>query len=323
MKAHVYVTLKRTVLDAQGQTVAVALRRMDYRGIADGLKKMLWGFFMKVVVADRLGLFVDYIYTYPHTHSRLALFVAIVFFAFQIYCDFAGYSLIAIGSAKTMGFTLAENFNLPFIATSVIDFWRRWHISLYRWFNDYLYMPIVIEKRNWGRWAVVYGIFVTFFLSGLWHGAAWTFVVWGLLHALAMSIEFLVNPKLMSAKRKTTRPVVAAARWLVTFAFLCFTWIFFRAGDLHKALAVVTRLFNPHTPWADPTEFSQHFILISGVAGILTVAIADIIAGFYSKKLLPLHHPRPTIRMAACTTLIILILLFGVLDSSQFIYFQF
>ena len=139
----------------------------DYDGIANGLKQMLIGFFMKTVVADRLAIYVNYIYLHPEAHSRLALLIAVFFFAFQIYCDFAGYSLIAIGSAKTLGITLTRNFDVPLFSLSVIDYWRRWHISLSRWFNDYLYMPIVIEKRHWGKGAVVYSLFVTFFLSGL------------------------------------------------------------------------------------------------------------------------------------------------------------
>jgi alginate O-acetyltransferase complex protein AlgI len=296
----------------------------DYPGIADGLKKMLWGFFMKVVVADRLSIYVDFVDGYPAVHGRLALLIASFFFAFQIYCDFAGYSLIAIGAAKTMGFTLAENFNRPFLTNSVIDFWRRWHISLSRWFNDYLYTPIIIEKRHWGKWAIVYGVFITFFFSGLWHGAAWAFVVWGLLHGLAMSIEFLAGQKRRSKKgKKPPRPVVEAAKWLLTFTFLCFTWIFFRAGNMDKAMTIITKIIDPHTHFAYPIEFTQHFTLICSIAGIATIALADIIAGFYPKTWLPLYHPRPAIRMAACTTLIVVILLFGVLDSSEFIYFQF
>jgi len=311
--------------------------RPDYSGIAQGLKKMLYGFFLKVVVADRLGIYVNYVYRHPELHSRLALLTAGFFFAFQIYCDFAGYSLIAIGSAKTMGFTLAENFNLPLLSRSVTEYWRRWHISLSSWFNDYLYTPIVIEKRYWGKWAIVYGLFVTFFFSGLWHGAAWTFIIWGLLHAVVMTIEFLFsvrkrrrrsNPPGAAHKNHLpgaagTAPLPAILGWLVTFSFLCFAWIFFRAANLHQALTIIARITGPHTPWILPEEFREHVLLLSAALGICCVTAIELKAKFYPEKHLLLYHPRPAVRLMACTALIILILLLGVFNASQFIYFQF
>ena len=282
--------------------------RPDYPGIAAGLKKMLYGFFLKVVVADRLGIYVNYVYHHPGLHSRLALLTAVIFFAFQIYCDFAGYSLIAIGSAKTLGFTLAENFNLPLLSRSITEYWRRWHISLSTWFNDYLYTPVVIEKRDWGKYAIVYGLFITFFFSGLWHGAAWTFIIWGLLHAIAMTIEFLTG---------------ARRHWLLTFIFLCFSWIFFRSANLHQAITIITRIAGPHTPWTLPDEFREHVLLLCCGFGIACVSIIELKTKFYPEKHLLLYHPRPAIRLMACTALIILILLLGVFNASQFIYFQF
>ena len=297
--------------------------RHDYNNIADGLKKMLVGFFMKVVVADRLAIYVNYIYRYPDVHSRAALLLTAFFFAFQIYCDFAGYSLIAIGSAQTMGITLARNFNIPLLSRSVIEYWRKWHISLSTWFTDYLYTPIVIEKRHWGKWAVIYGLFVTFFLSGLWHGAAWTFVIWGLLHAVMMTIEFLTARWKPRPQHSAGKAVFALIRWSITFSFLCFTWIFFRAASIRQAFTIIGRIASPHTIGESPNEFREHALLTYCLFGIGCIALADLKAKFYPEKQLFLDHPRPVIRLLACTTLIVLILLLGVFNGSQFIYFQF
>jgi len=295
----------------------------DYPGITDGLKKMLIGFFMKVVVADRLAIYVNYVYIHPEAHSRLALLIAVFFFAFQIYCDFAGYSLIAIGSAKTMGFTLARNFDIPLFSRSVIEYWRKWHISLSTWFNDYLFTPILIEKRPWGKWAVVYGLFVTFFFSGLWHGASWTFIIWGLLHALVMTIEFLTTPWKLKPHTTTGKRLLALARWAITFSFLCFVWIFFRATSLHQAFTVISRIIGHHAIGDLQDEFRERALLIYCLFGIICITLADLKTKFYPEKHFFLYHRKPAIRLLACTTLIVLILLLGVFNGSQFIYFQF
>src|SRR5579872_5462763 len=194
--------------------------RPNYSGIADGLKEMLFGFFLKVVVADRLGIYVDFIYRHPEIHSRLALLLAVFFFPFQLYCDFAGYSLIAIGAARTMGFTLAPNFRQPFLAASVKEFWRRWHMTLTRWFRDYLYIPMGGNRVGTAR--LIFNLLVVFLLSGLWHGAAWTFVIWGLLHAIVLSIEFLTSRWHFRTPFRTPLLLFGMIRGLITFSFLCF-----------------------------------------------------------------------------------------------------
>jgi D-alanyl-lipoteichoic acid acyltransferase DltB (MBOAT superfamily) len=287
----------------------------DYAGIASGLKTMLFGFFMKVVVADRLAIYVNYVYQDPAAHSRLALLTAIVFFTFQIYCDFAGYSLIAIGAARTMGFTLAGNFRRPYLATSIAGFWRRWHITLSTWFRDYLYIPMGGNRRGRSRYIV--NIAVVFLLSGLWHGAAWTFIIWGGLHGGAVIIGSLVG------RPQKTSGWYTAAAWLMTFGFLCFSWVFFRAADPAQALTILHRLIDPHTPWQLPGEFRQRSLLLCCFLGITTIAIADTKAEFFPDEHGLFHHRRTAIRLTACTALIVIILLFGVFNASQFIYFQF
>jgi alginate O-acetyltransferase complex protein AlgI len=303
----------------------------DYDGIADGLKKMLIGFFMKVVVADRLGIYVNYIYVDPETHSRLGLLLAVFFFPFQIYCDFAGYSLIAIGAAKTMGITLAPNFRQPYLAASVRDFWRRWHMTLTRWFRDYLYFPMGGSRLGTVR--TCFNLLVVFLLSGLWHGAAWTFVIWGLLHAIAVILESLTShwkttTYALGRALGTGRPrplllLFAMARGLLTFTFLCLTWIFFRAASASQAVSMIRRMLNPLTTWQRPEEFRERVLLICCFMGIACIIFADTRTALFGEKHLLLYHRHPGIRLAACTALIVLILLFGVFNASQFIYFQF
>lgn len=303
----------------------------DYDGIAEGLKKMLIGFFMKVVVADRLGIYVNYIYHDPEIHSRLALLLAVFFFPFQIYCDFAGYSLIAIGAAKTMGITLAPNFRQPYLAASVRDFWRRWHMTLTRWFRDYLYIPMGGSRL--GTIRTCFNLLLVFLLSGLWHGAAWTFVIWGLLHAGIVILESLTDhwkspPYTFGRALNTGRPrslllPFAMFRGLMTFTFLCLTWIFFRAANVTQAVMMIGRILSPLTPWQRPEEFRERVLLLCCFMGIACIIGADIKTAFFGEKHVLLNHRRAGVRLAACIALIVLILLFGVFNASQFIYFQF
>jgi D-alanyl-lipoteichoic acid acyltransferase DltB (MBOAT superfamily) len=194
-------------------------QNVNYDGIIAGLKLMLWGYFMKVVVADRLGIYVDYVFRDVAFHSRLSLLTAVFFYSFQIYCDFAGYSLIALGSARTMGYTLSTNFNRPYLALSLRDFWQRWNITLSRWFRDYLYYPLGGSRVMLSRY--IFNVIVVFILSGLWHGANWTFVVWGLLHGMYI---------LMGHFRRSRFPKLIMHPFfeiLWTFLLAAFAWIFF------------------------------------------------------------------------------------------------
>ena len=162
---------------------------VNYSVIIAGLKCMLWGYFMKTVVADRLGIYVDYVFRNAEVHSRLALVIAVIFYAFQIYCDFAGYSFIAIGMAKVMGIGLTMNFKRPYLAFSPIEFWRRWNITLSQWFRDYIYFPMGGNRVS--IWKFVFNILVVFILSGFWHGANWTFIIWGLVHGIFVLSSYL------------------------------------------------------------------------------------------------------------------------------------
>jgi alginate O-acetyltransferase complex protein AlgI len=216
----------------------------DYDRVADGLRRMGWGLFMKMVIADRLADYVNPVYNAPYAYEGLTLVVATIFFALQIYCDFAGYSHIAIGAAEVMGFRLMRNFNRPYLSRSISEFWSRWHISLSTWFRDYLYISLGGNRVPRPRW--YFNLFVTFLLSGLWHGANWTFVVWGALNGFYLISSVVtqnLRDRVAAATGLMTHPRLQAVwRVAATFALTCFAWIFFRAGSLHDAGHIISHM---------------------------------------------------------------------------------
>jgi alginate O-acetyltransferase complex protein AlgI len=231
--------------------------------LVDGLKLMLFGFFKKIVIADRLSNYVNLVYKDPGHYHGFQILTAMFFFAFQIYCDFSGYTDIALGAAKCMGFTLMKNFNYPFLSINVTDFWRRWHISLSTWFNDYLFTPIVVARRNWGKFAVVFAIFITFAISGLWHGAAWTYVVFGVLNGLAMIYEFLTKRTRKNLSKKMPALIYTRISILLTFIFACVAWVFFRAQTMGDVFTVFRNIpVNLSGSWHVFYEKANYFALI-------------------------------------------------------------
>ncbi len=216
-----------------------AVQTFDFARAASGLRLMAWGFFQKLVIADRLATFVDPAYSAPANFNGTSLAIATVFFGFQIYCDFSGYSTIAIGTARVLGFDLMRNFDAPYLSSSVGNFWRRWHISLSSWFRDYVYYPLGGNRVN--AWRNARNILIVFLLSGLWHGANWTFVVWGALHGTLMIIDRLGRRWLHASSVFLMR----LGRWAggaATFVCVNFLWIFFRAGSLSDATMIAKRV---------------------------------------------------------------------------------
>ena len=203
----------------------------DYDRVTDGLKQMGWGMFKKVVIADRLALFVDPIYANPEGVSGQALLIATLFFTFQIYCDFSGYSDIAIGAAKVMGFRLMTNFDRPYFSESIVEFWRRWHISLSTWFRDYVYYPMGGNRVPALRHS--FNLLVVFLISGLWHGANWTFLAWGLLHGVALVLVIRtsgITGRFQDLIRKWVPFIpLRTIKIVITFLFVMVAWVFFRA----------------------------------------------------------------------------------------------
>jgi alginate O-acetyltransferase complex protein AlgI len=211
-------------------------QEFSYANLQSGLKYILWGLFKKVVIADRLAIVVGAVYDHPAEWQGFSLLVATVFFAIQIYCDFSGYSDIAVGCARVMGFKLMKNFEQPYFSPSISKFWTRWHISLSTWFRDYLYIPIGGNRVSVPRW--YFNLLFVFIVSGFWHGANWTFIIWGFLHGIFLVLENIQKRYLPQLKLASFLAVV------ITFSLVCFSWIFFRAKNIQDAMYIVTHLFS-------------------------------------------------------------------------------
>ncbi|MEJ8801761.1 MBOAT family O-acyltransferase [Pontibacter sp. H249] len=309
----------------------------NYQRVTDGLKLMAWGLFKKVVIADRLAVMVNEVYNNPTEYEGIPLIIATVFFAFQIYCDFSGYSDIAIGSAQVMGFKLMENFRRPYFSKSIREFWGRWHISLSTWFRDYLYIPLGGNRVLKWRW--YYNIFIVFLVSGFWHGANWTFIVWGALHGFYQIFGFITadNRNAVIKNSDLTRfpALYKAVQVGTTFALVCFAWIFFRANSITDAWYIITHMFSGLTESAKAIllniNFARHKILYLGqekeVFFLALVFIAILIIIELAKRGQSLRFKlakSPTyFRWALTYALILIILLFGFYQSNEFIYFQF
>jgi alginate O-acetyltransferase complex protein AlgI len=289
---------------------------LDTANLAKGLRLMLWGFFMKVVIADRLAIYVNAVYNNAPNHNGTSILLAAVYFAFQIYCDFAGYSYIAIGCAKTMGFNLMTNFNYPFRSKNPTEFWRRWHISLSTWFNDYLFTPLVVNKRDWGKSGVAFALMCTFLISGLWHGAGWTFIIWGALQGIACVYEFFTRKLRKKLAAHVPTRIYNLSSQLLTFCFLVFTWIFFRASNLSAALLIIKKIATSRGPVFGGTNPYALF-------GILILVLVELKEEYFAGRYLFFENPNIYIRYISYTVAVVAIMLLGVFDGGQFIYFQF
>ncbi|MFN8452752.1 MAG: MBOAT family protein [Anaerolineae bacterium] len=296
--------------------------RFDSARAVAGLRLILWGAFKKIVIADRLAIYVNTVYTTPGDYNGLPLILATVFFAFQIYCDFSAYSDIAIGAAKILGFDLMENFRQPYFAQSIREFWGRWHISLSTWFRDYLYIPLGGSRVTLPRHLL--NLMIVFLVSGLWHGASWTFVIWGALHGLYMVVETLLRGRRITYYLYLPR----AVRVVLTFALVCFAWIFFRANSFGDALYVVGHLFSFDS--ATVTEPFAAGLLGAHVEFVLScglIALLLVVDGFIARHGFERLWQRSpaALRWAtyyAAGAAVIFSGLYG-LGAQQFIYFRF
>lgn len=305
-------------------------KRFDAQKAAEGLQLMLWGIFKKVVIADRLGIYVNEVYKNPDAHHGIPVLLAVFFFAIQIYCDFSGYSNIAIGAARVMGFDLMTNFNLPFISKSVTEFWRRWHISLSTWFNDYLYTPFVLNRRDWGMPAIVLGLLLTFFISGLWHGAAWTFVFYGLLQGFAIVYELLTKKWRKNLSKKTPVWIYNRLSVILTFSFVAFSLIFFRAKTFASALQVIKNIGMKNAdlsaitqPFGNGDLHTNSFELLISFLMLFVLYFVQYFERKSSLIQIASGLKRP-VRWSIYYAFLLLIIFFGVFANRQdFIYFQF
>lgn len=214
----------------------------NYDEVTSGLRLMAWGLFKKAVIADRLAQFVSPVYDNPGNYDGGVLLVATLFFSFQVFCDFSGYSDMARGAARVMGFKLMLNFDRPYAARSLSDYWRRWHISLSTWLRDYVYEPTAMGLRDRGMYGIVFALMLTFFISGLWHGASWTFVIWGLLHGCGLSLEAVFAKQRKKLAKAMPVWLFNAITLAVTFSFVNFTYIFFRAKTIDDAFLITHQI---------------------------------------------------------------------------------
>lgn len=294
-------------------------RVFTYDQGADGLRLILWGLFKKVVIADNCAILVNNVFANYQTASGLELILGAVFFAFQIYGDFSGYSDIAIGTAKLFGFNLMTNFRTPYFSRDMAEFWRRWHISLSTWFRDYVYIPLGGSKL--GRKRAIFNTFVIFIVSGFWHGANWTFIVWGALNA----IYFL--PLLILGKNRNNLDTVAQGKslpnlkelgqLLLTFSLACLAWVFFRADSLNMAFSFLTNIFTKPFFWIkSPVETSLILFLI--IWTLFEWLGREHGVDTFMKQL-----NNSFLRKGVYYLLVLIILIFGYQGEAEFIYFQF
>ena len=289
-----------------------ATHKFDYEQGKQGLKFLLWGMFIKLVIADRLGLFVDTVYTNYIHYNGATCFVASVFYTLQIYCDFAGYSLMAIGIARTLGFNLPDNFRRPYFAISITDFWKRWHITLTRWLTQHIYIPMGGNRCSKAR--NYWNIFVTFLVSGIWHGANWTFIVWGCMHGVLQIVEKALGWQKYEGNKK----VIRCIRMIITFLLVNFAWVFFRMPNVGDAFGIIGVMF---TKFGVPEVIMGKEMLLMLFFSLLILFIKDLKDEFLGDKLAFLDNK--IVRWTIYVILFCMIINFGVLDGGQFIYVNF
>jgi len=286
--------------------------KFEYVKAVSGARLMLWGFFKKLVIADGVAITANIVFNNPGDYSGPYLILATVFFAIQIYCDFSGYSDIAIGAARMMGFDIMQNFRAPYLSKSIGEFWKRWHISLSSWFKDYVYIPLGGNRVKVGRWYI--NILIVFIVSGLWHGAAFGFLIWGLLHGLYLIIEIIL--KNVTGKIKINH---YAKRFICigyTFILVNIGWVFFRSNNLSDAIYILTHTF---------TNVSD--IIVGGVLIFIIIFILFISDLMYSNEKIRLYLKRLRgigfIRWLFYIFIILTIAIFGITKGLPFVYFQF
>lgn len=301
----------------------------DYDRVVSGIKLMAWGLFKKVVIADRLALIVDQVFDNPNENNSLSLIIATILFTFQIFCDFSGYSDMAIGAARVMGFKLMKNFDKPYSSKSVQEFWKRWHISLSTWFKDYVYIPLGGNRVSKNRWYI--NLFIVFLISGLWHGANRTFIIWGALHGFYLIfalVTYKVRNKLNCFMGIDKIPLISK---ITTFILIAFAWIFFRSSSVFDAFYIINKILNGIPELLNGNfRTSLSFVLskfgnielIFSFCLILFLESIHYIESKYSINKILYNQPI-YFRWFIYFGLIISILFLGVYEDRQFIYFQF
>ena len=287
--------------------------------IIEGGKRIAWGLFKKLVVADRIAIYHTAVITSADHQSGATLFFASILYTFQIYADFSGYTDIALGTAKLFGYDLLENFRRPLFSKNISDFWRRWHISLSSWVNDYIFNPITLKHRNWGKWSLFYGLMISFIVIGIWHGAAWNYVLFGIIQALALMYEGLTKKIRKKFSKKINLRIYNPISILITFLFITFSLIIFQSNTLNDAINIITRIFTHHGDFFYDKPSTLLFMLI-GCSFMMLYEFQE------EWKIFPFSlfsNKSWVVQQLSYSLLLIYILIAGVFDGGQFIYFAF
>src|ERR1017187_523158 len=291
----------------------------DQENIIEGGRRIAWGLFKKLVVADRISIYQTVVINNLQEQSGITILFASLIYTFQVYADFSGYTDIAIGTARLFGFNLMENFKRPFTAKNLSDFWRRWHISLSSWVNDYIYNPTAYNRRDWGNWGIYYALLISFVVIGIWHGATWNFVLFGLLQAFALIYEVATRKVRKKISKKIPSIIYNNISILLTFLYMSFSLIIFRTSTFSSAYDIISGIFStPGKLFVDKPS-TLFFMLI----GCVIMMIYDIQEEYKIFRLSLFSNKNWIIQQISYAGLIIYILLAGVFDGGQFIYFAF
>jgi D-alanyl-lipoteichoic acid acyltransferase DltB (MBOAT superfamily) len=309
------------------------VQTFSYRNYSLGMRLMLLGFFKKVVIADNLSVVMDRYYDNLEIWPGPLLVLGVVLFTVQIYCDFSAYSDIARGAAKVLGFDLMQNFDHPYFARSISEFWHRWHISLSQWFRDYVYIPLGGNRRGTARKRL--NLFITFMVSGLWHGANWTYVAWGALHGLYQIVENIIaeHRKKRGAVKPPRHPrLQAAVQTLFTFALVCFAYIFFRSDTFGQAWYIISHSIRGWGALLSPVGFWNAAVSLMGSVRVLLITLFAT-AALFVLECIEMRRQTGFARLLDGTgtakrwliyyAVLFAIALFGCFEASSFIYFQF
>lgn len=297
----------------------------DAQRVSDGLKLMAWGLFKKIVIADNLALVVNSVYGNPTSVNGLSLVIATYFFAFQIYCDFSGYTDIARGASRVMGIELMQNFNRPYFSKTISEFWRRWHISLSSWFTDYVYIPL--GGNRCAKWKWFRNTMIVFLLSGLWHGANWTYVIWGGLNGFYLVFAIIskdIRAKITKRTGIDKFPYInKMVKVFCTFNLICFSWIFFRASSFTEAVTIIKRIFMDFSLKIDLGRAGVSRYQLALGCGVIFLLLAVQLFQRNRKIINELNNRPVAYRWVIYYSALIFIIIFGVFNTSSFIYFQF
>lgn len=301
-----------------------------YENVFSGVRLMAWGFFKKIVIADRLAIYVDQVYNNPSADylNSVHFLIAGVFFAFQIYCDFSGYSDIAIGGARVLGFNLTLNFRSPYFSKSITELWTRWHISLMLWIREYLFMPLTMALRNSGPFFTTYALILTFVIVGVWHGANWTFIVFGLIHGSILSIESFAKRYINTDSMPLPKYMKSLGNVFYTFIIWSATLIIFRSNTLSDSYLIFSEIFSLKFSYFSAETFNTFIQLFPakhlGVSFFSLVVLMIIEYLHANKRFMPMFTNLPIyLRWSSYLAIGFITVVFAINNEAQFIYFQF